>query len=265
MNVVDFIRRIKDYGLENEIGRFYGTYMAKVVSNEDPQKRGRIKVSANIFRGSEPQGTDFFIPPKSEFTGENYGIFFPPEKDMFVFLCFIDGDPGRPFYEGGFWTAATAEEDSKGSTPFQEIQTDEPSIRGIRTKYGHQIVMADKTDKNEEPYLEVSSPAGNKIKLNDKDGEEAISIEDKSGNSYISNKDGIIIKDVNGNEIVMAKDGVKVNGQYLVRETFLDWLNSNSSAIGMGNMSAPVPIFPAALRGLQTGVKTPDKFKSDKA
>lgn len=58
--------------------------------------------------------------------------------------------------------------------------------------------------------------------------------------------------------------GLKVNGHYLVTEDFLDWLSQNASALGLGNMAAPVPLFPAAQAALQVGTSTPDNMKTDK-
>jgi hypothetical protein len=81
----------------------------------------------------------------------------------------------------------------------------------------------------------------------------------------VSDKDGITIADNNGNTFIMAKDGVKLNGQYIVRQEFLEWMDDFKATIGVGNMAAPVPMFPAALAIFVQKFKSmKDKFLSNK-
>ncbi|MBT4146211.1 MAG: hypothetical protein HOE45_04920, partial [Gammaproteobacteria bacterium] len=42
----------------------------------------------------------------------------------------------------------------------------------------------------------------------------------------------------------ISATGVNINGTALVTDAFLSWLSTNSSSFGMGNMGAPVPMFP---------------------
>ena len=51
---------------------------------------------------------------------------------------------------------------------------------------------------------------GNKIVIDNTDGEESISIEDKHGNKYNSTKDGTVFTDVNGNTYTNSADGIKL-------------------------------------------------------
>jgi hypothetical protein len=201
------IEDVRDKGVEAIFGRYYGIYQCIVKDNKDEEKRGRVRVEGQIFPGSRVKGgTNIWIPPKSYYTGADHGIFFPPEIDTFVFVSFVDGDPGRPFYDGGFWTT----EGGSSKAPFLNLQTTNPSIRGIRTKTGFEIIFAEQNDENDSPYLKIITPKSNQIVMNDKDDEESITIQDKESNIYYSNKEGISVTDKFGNSYVTTENGIEI-------------------------------------------------------
>src|ERR1035437_3113939 len=108
---------IRDYGIGHVTGRYYGHYMCTVTHNDDPDMSGHIKVCGMIFPGSTNEESNPFtlwIPPKSSFVGNDSGEFFPPEVGGYVFVTFIDGDYGRPYYDGGFWNGIA-------KAPFKDI------------------------------------------------------------------------------------------------------------------------------------------------
>jgi hypothetical protein len=255
------IGEIGKYGLGHVTGRYYGHYMCIVTDNEDPMKTGCVRLYGMIFPGSTNDSSnpyDLWIPPKSNYVGNSSGQFFPPEVGAYVFVTFIDGDYGRPFYDGGFWNEETV-------VPFKDVQTKKPSVRGIRTTTGYEIMFSEKNDENKENFLRVLTPSGHALKMDDKKDAECVSLADKFGNKYVSDKDGITIADNNGNTFIMAKDGVKLNGQYIVRQEFLEWMDDFKATIGVGNMAAPVPMFPAALAIFVQKFKSmKDKFLSNK-
>jgi len=99
---------------------------------------------------------------------------------------------------------------------------------------------------------------GNKIVIDNTDGDEKISIEDKHGNKFNSTKDGItidVVGDVNvnasGNALISAID-TKIGGsdasQAVCLKGLSDWILTHNH---MGNMGAPTPVFPADLAALQ--------------
>lgn len=267
--IKQLLNDIRDSGLERLVNRYYGIYQCQVIDNNDTEKRGRIRVKGNVFPGSkegaggpkEEAGLDIWIPPKSYYTGVEHGIFFPPEENAYVFIAFVDGDYGRPFYDGGFWTSDAG----SSKAPFQNIQTTVPSIRGIKTTTGYEVIFAEKNSENSSPYFKIRTPKEQVIIFDDKDGVESVTLKDKNNNSYVSNKDGIIITDTFGNEVVMNEDGIRVNGEFIVRESFLHWLNDYKATIGTGNQGAPVPLFPPALTKFLDGYQAnKDKFMSNR-
>jgi hypothetical protein len=108
----------------------------------------------------------------------------------------------------------------------------------------------------------------------------------KHGNAYVTMKDDEIKLSVGTTEtylrvtpmaveislggihvIEFTSTGFTINGKSVVLETFLDWLSSNTGTLGMGNMGAPVPMFPSALTTFQLKnalpfAATPQGFKS---
>ncbi len=133
--------------------------------------------------------------------------------------------------------------------------------------------------KADQEYL-VEHPSGTKILIK-ANGD--INIEDKHKNKITTTKDGVTTEDLNGNKreetkaglkftdangntLEMAKDGVKVNGHFLVTNEFLDaMLVTDAANLGIGNLVAPVPVFPATLaKWLPQITATPDKFLTNK-
>lgn len=66
-----------------------------------------------------------------------------------------------------------------------------------------------------------------------------------------------IVMDPKAGIDVTAFNGFRVNGKAVVTEDYLAWMQKNVANFGLGNMGAPVPIFPAALTPLLLGIKLP--------
>jgi len=103
-------------------------------------------------------------------------------------------------------------------------------------------------------FLEESSAEENKNFLHfDKEG---ITIQDRFDSKIEFRKDGIKIQ-FKDNVFEITQEGLKYNGKFLVSENFIDWMDTNSSTFGLGNMGAPVPIFSSALsQFIQKKLKT---------
>ena len=99
MDTVAFIKTLESFGLE-WFRRYYSVYRAKVADNDDPQKRGRIKIAVP-FLGVSP--LEEWAIPISQYAGKSYGSFFPPEKGDYVWVMFENGNAAFPLYLGGWW------------------------------------------------------------------------------------------------------------------------------------------------------------------
>lgn len=83
--------------------RYYGKYRGTVVSNVDPENRGRIMAMVPDVQGVTP--TTFAMPCVPA-AGKGSGAFFVPEIGAGVWIEFEQGDPDYPIWTGCFWGVA---------------------------------------------------------------------------------------------------------------------------------------------------------------
>ncbi|WP_428740669.1 type VI secretion system Vgr family protein [Tenacibaculum sp.] len=124
--------------------------IAKVVSNQDPENKGRVQVQF-FWQEANGETTDFIrvMTPdagSSELTETNRGFVFVPEVGDQVMIGFEYDDPNRPFVMGSMFTGKTG---AGGG--------DKNIKKSIVTRGGHTIELDD-TQDNE------------KITIKDKDG-----------------------------------------------------------------------------------------------
>ena len=62
---------------------------------------------------------------------------------------------------------------------------------------------------------------------------------------------GITLQSAAGHKLEIGPNGLTFNGSSLIYASLLDWLNQYSAMIGMGNVGAPVPLFPTTLTAFQ--------------
>jgi len=198
----DPITRLRDlvsrFGLVFVFNRYYSLYRAQVVTSTDPENQGRVRV---ICPAVSKTGVLDWAYPVSLMGGTNRGLFFPPDKDDYVIVGFEEGNTKHPFYLGGWW--------KKDDLPEEMKHEDKkpPTVRGIVTPGGHQLLFTDTEDKLEillkhkdgakltflkNKSVEVETPAGNKLAIDD---------ENKK----------IEVKDANDNTVVMDSNGVKIS------------------------------------------------------
>ena len=96
-----FKNAIQEQGLE-QTGRFYGLYQGIVLENEDPEKRGRLKVKIPSVLAD--QVFEKWIYGKSIFNGNTIGIWAIPSVGSGVWITFINGDPTMPIWEMGWFS-----------------------------------------------------------------------------------------------------------------------------------------------------------------
>lgn len=75
-----------------------------------------------------------------------------------------------------------------------------------------------------------------------------------AGTSYVEVADDkITINALGSNELILSSTGFTLNGVAFAMETLVAWLNTYSTMLGMGNLGAPVPMFPVAKTAFQIG------------
>jgi hypothetical protein len=201
----EFLEKLMRLGLEY-FRRYYGPYRARVISNVDPENRGRVLVECPRARllAPDPSSASTWALPMMAGAGPGHGEFWPPEKGSVVWVFFDNGDPTAPLcYLGGWYVHGKLDDDIKP--------------KGAPVKRGW------------------VTPGGNKIILDDTSGSETITI---------TQKDGKIIK-ITGSKIsVGTKDGSFE--PMMKGNTVKQWLETHTHPHSWGPTGAPIQPFPPA-------------------
>lgn len=174
-----FIENVKNRGLEATLQRYYSIYRAKVVSNEDPEKRGRVKVQVPSLFGENDLAA-LAEPKDFRGAGPNKGEFYPPDVDDWVYVEFEMGDERFPIYSGG-WYGEVSEGQSELKTDEFTHEGDIPKVRGFMNKYGHVFKFSEEEGKQK---VHLSTPKGHYFVLDDTEGSESIFLIHKSGAQF---------------------------------------------------------------------------------
>ena len=199
----------------------YGKYRGFVDDNQDPEKRGRLKL--RVPSVLTDQTTDWALPCLPFGGLADNGMFMVPEINAQVWVEFEEGDLHRPIWTGTFWQ-------SGGDVP-REASLDEPTTRLLKTPGGH-ILQFDDKDGEEQILLKHKQAASLQIDPHGtiiiKDSREntltldagtgAARIEENNGNTVTMDASGTRLEDANGNKIEMTGTGIKLSGRQIVVE-----------------------------------------------
>jgi uncharacterized protein involved in type VI secretion and phage assembly len=152
-------------------------YVGEVVDNNDPLKKGRIKVIVPyIFDGIKTEDLPWCEPNFPYGGSENLGFFFVPEKGSNVIIEFIGGSKYKPIWTG---------------TCYREYEGENiPPEEAIRNNYTHRKIIKTKTGY---------------ILFDDKDKE--ITVYHDSGHYILMNEKVIEIANACGSHILIPEDG----------------------------------------------------------
>jgi uncharacterized protein involved in type VI secretion and phage assembly len=195
--------------------RYYGKYRGFVVDNEDPEQRGRLRVTVPAVLGD---AVTSWALPCLPFGGlADQGWFAIPEPDSIVWVEFEAGDLHQPIWTGVFW--------QQGSDVPAEAQKQPPTTRLLKTPSGH-VLQFDDEDGAEQIRLfhpkeaevlidkdgsiTVTDASGGSITMDANAG--SIEIKDKNNNKVTLDSSGIKLVDKNGNQLEMAAAGITIKG-----------------------------------------------------
>ena len=129
----------------------YGVVTAEVVSVEDPQGEGRVKVRYKWLPGNNE---GYWAPVATAMAGPDRGMWYMPEVDDEVLVAFEQGDVNHPFIIGFLWHG-------QHSPP-----TTDPDLRMIRTVNGHEITIYDPDIvSGDTGYIRIEDAQGNRVQL----------------------------------------------------------------------------------------------------
>jgi len=128
--------------------------LAKVISNEDPDGKGRVQVQTQWQDAAEGLSTGWVrvMSPNAGNSGAvstNRGFMFVPEPDDEVILGYRYGDPSRPFVMGSVYNGMTG---AGGDTNNR--------IKSITTRTGSTITF---DDDEGDGMITISDPSGNTV------------------------------------------------------------------------------------------------------
>lgn len=139
------------------------TQQAIVLSNDDPEKQGRVQVKMNWqTEGMQTSWIRVMTPDagKSDQVTTNRGFVFIPEKDDIVLVGFRYDDPNRPFVMGSLFNGKTGTGGDSGNKK-----------KSLTTRSGCTIVIDD-----EKRSITLADPTGSTVILN---GDKTITIDAK--------------------------------------------------------------------------------------
>lgn len=209
-------------------------YRAQLVSEsfeEDPNRTGKILVKyKNKLRWAEPmqQFGDFSIPTKEWI--EKYSA----SNAIGVYVSEVDNEHYL-VWTGFFFYKNALPEEALVNYAYRRVSFTESWM----------IYRDDKVDQ--QMYV-IEHSDGSTLRIDRTKNSESITISDAKL----------------GNTLVMDKEGMKVNGEYVVLEPLVTWLTDNKANLGLGNLSAPVPIHPSALTDLLAKIQLENTILSKK-
>jgi len=270
LGVADFLKTLMKYGLER-FNLFYGTYRGLVVSTEDPEDRGRVKVRVFSVSGKD---INVWVDPSSQGAGTNRGMFWPPEKGDSVWVRFAQGKSERPWcYHGGWYGT----EDVPAEFAYSNKR---PERRGFVTRAGHALILVDEagservrllwhkpddgdaaltdpslsadrtTGKNAFLSFEADGSAqlfnanGSHVNLDASDN--SLTIMDENGNSVLMNSDGITLLSKDGNSASVNAGGMTVIGKDVVN-LMAPTVNVSAGGVFLGSQAASSAVLGEAL------------------
>ncbi len=163
-------------------GTFYGVYPAVVIDITDPDGLGRVKIQLPWSPDGEGRGYEAWARLGTLMAGNNRGSWFVPDVDDEVLVAFEAGNPRRPYVVGALWNG-------KDTPPESMDPSGNNDLKAIRSRNGVRIAL---DDKQGQETLTLETPAGQRITLHD--GPNGIEVEDSNGNSIKLSASGIDIQ-----------------------------------------------------------------------
>lgn len=141
-------------------GTARGSYLAEVVSVQDPENLSRVQVRLLSFDQVDQQDAPIWARVAVPFAGDNRGAFLIPDVGDEVLVVFTNGDTRFPIVIGSLWNGAT-------SVPEQlpGNQVDRWSLTG---KEGTRILIEEESAANARVLIET--PSGISGELTDAGG-----------------------------------------------------------------------------------------------
>lgn len=198
MNVVELLAQSQ--GRDAVVGKVYGAVVGVVTSIDDPDELGRVKVSYPWLQDDVESPWARLV---SFLAGKDRGAVFRPQVDDEVLVIFEHGDMRRPYVIGGLWNGKDAIPGERGADADNDVCL-------IKSRSGHTII------------------------LDDTDGEEVITINDKHGNSIELSSEGVTVH----------SDAIRIGSPdssegLVLGDAFMQLFNQHTHPTGVGPSGPP--------------------------
>ena len=173
MNLLELLRPADSAGS----ARIHGVVVGLVTNNHDPDGLGRVRLKFP-WLGEADEGAWSRIA--SPMAGDKRGMFFLPEVNDEVLVCFEHADPRFPYVIGALWNG-------KDKPPLDNADGHN-DVRLIRSRSGHLIRFTDKA-------------GGELLEIIDSSGKNKISIDSAANKITLSSSGGTIRLEAGTTEI----------------------------------------------------------------
>lgn len=212
-------------------GELSEVHFAIVTGNNDPEKRGRLKLRSQSLTGADFELPDWVEPEGPTFTSIDGGsALWIPKINSVVELVVAVHDAGMDQVNGerflqnpsGRWRAATPSK-TGGKMPLApDLQKNYPNRRGFVT------------------------PAGIKVIFDDTKGSEMLLLEDTAGNQIRLDKNSLHVKSPTKIVLVSPVEvGEGATERMVLGDIFMALYNAHTHPTGVGPSGAPVPLMTA--------------------
>jgi uncharacterized protein involved in type VI secretion and phage assembly len=184
---------------------FTASYLAVVVSVQDPEELSRVQVRLLNCDGIGEQDAPIWARVAVPFAGPRRGAFMLPDVDDEVLVTFLHGDPSLPIVVGGLWNGSDVPPESLGGAG---DRVDRWTIVG---KAGTRVAIVEEQDGQE--TISFTTPGGVSGELTDAGGGK---IELRAGSTITIDGAGITVDARQGKVTVRASTVEVTAGQVKV-------------------------------------------------
>ena len=123
-----------------------GVFIGVVTNNQDPDGMGRVKVKLPWLSDADESNWARVASPMA---GKGRGLYFLPEVEDEVLVCFEHGDPRLPYVVGALWNGKDA--------PPAKNDDGKNNVRVIRSRSGHEVRLNDEDGKETIEIVDMST------------------------------------------------------------------------------------------------------------
>lgn len=198
-------------------GRVYGKRRARVIVNQDPERRGRIKVENTELYGASH--SPWVMPNFPFYGGVDCGFFSIPPIGSMVWIECEEGLPSYPIYCGGFFDLTSRGRPSDGSiiensVEFQSAPSAAPphargdydgsDYGGLKGQYG---VPASSFEGEYGEVTILQTKTGHRLEFDDTEGGERVQLHHSKGAHIEILPDGSIVIATEGK--ILTRSGIR--------------------------------------------------------